>query len=178
MRLTLLVMNTMVFRRRQNFLRPVNRIKHVVDQQAGASLGTAIDLILIETSDTPDLANTNEVETGSTVNGVYLRVEVYGTTSGALANAYLMVFKNPGNNLTFPDPNVVGANDNKKYVIHQEMVMLQKVTNSNPRTLFNGVIAIPRGYRRNGPADRLVARVFSPGVNMDVCIQCHYKEFR
>lgn len=171
----------MVFRnrfRRGNNLRPVNRIKHVVDQQAGASLGTAIDLIIIETSDTPDLANTNEVETGSTVNGIYLKVEVYATTSGALANAYLMVYKNPGNNLTFPNPNVVGANDNKRFVIHQEMVMLQKVSNSNPRTLFNGVIAIPRGYRRNGPNDRLSTRVFSPGVDLDVCIQAHYKEFR
>ncbi len=172
----------MVFRRRfgrQNMsLRPVNRIKHVVDQQAGAVLGTAIDLILIETSDTPDIANTNEVETGSTVNGIYLKVEVYATTAGALANAYMYVFKNPGNNLAFPDPNVVGSDDNKKFVIHQEMVMLQKVVNSNPRTLFNGVIAIPRGYRRNGPSDRLTVRVFSPGVNLDVCIQCHYKEFR
>ncbi len=159
-------------------LRPVNRIKHVVDQQAGAVLGTAIDFIIIETSDLPDIANTNEVETGSTVNAIYLKLEVNATTSAALSNAYMMVFKNPGNNLTFPDPNVVGSDDNKKYVIHQEMVMLQQVTNSNPRTLFNGVIVIPRGYRRNGPSDRLVVRIFSPGVNLNVCFQTHYKEFR
>ncbi len=159
-------------------LRPVNRIKHVVDQQAAAVAGTAIDLILIETSDTPDLANTNEVETGSTVNGIYLKCEINATSSAALSNAYMMVFKNPGNNLTFPDPNVVGSNDNKRFVIHQEMVMLQQQDGSNPRTLFNGVIAIPRGYRRNGPVDRITARIFSPGVNLNVCIQAHYKEFR
>jgi len=171
----------MVFRRRSGSnlrLRPINRIKHVVDQQAGASLGTAIDFIIIETSDTPDIANTNEVETGSTVNGFFMSLEVYATTAGALANAYMMVFKNPGNNLTFPDPNVVGADDNKKYVIHQEMVMLEKKVSGNPRTLFKGVIAIPKGYRRNGPSDRLTVRIFSPGVNLDVCFQAHYKEFR
>ncbi len=159
-------------------LRPINRIKHVVDQQAGASLGTAIDFIIIETSDTPDIANTNEVETGSTVNGIFMVVEVYATTAAALANCYLMVFKNPGNNLTFPNPNVVGGDDNKKYVIHQEMVMMEQSVNGNPRTLFKGVINIPRGYRRNGPSDRLTVRLFSPGVDFFACFQAHYKEFR
>ncbi len=89
-----------------------------------------------------------------------------------------MIAKNPGNNLTFPNPNIVGSDDNKRFVIHQEMVMLQQVNNSNPRTLFNGVIAIPRGYRRMGPNDRLIANIFSPGVNLNICLQCHYKEFR
>ncbi len=116
--------------------------------------------------------------TGSTVNGIYLKVEVSASSAGALANAYMMVYKNPGNDLTFPNPNIVGTSDKKKFVIHQEMVMLEQTTGGNPRTLFNGVIAIPRGYRRNGPNDRLELDVFSPGVDMNVCVQCHYKEFR
>ncbi len=167
------------FRNRfQNRLRPVNRIKHVVDAQGGTILAVEQDVVLILTTDTPDLATTNEVETGSTVNGVYLKVEVNATTSAALANIYLIVWKDPGNNLTAPSPNAVGADDNKRYVIHQEMVMMQQQTNSNPRTLFNGVIAIPRGYRRNGPNDRLHVRLLAPGVNFNWCVQCHYKEFR
>ncbi len=170
----------MVFRRRMNMaLRPVHRIKHVIDNQAATAAAGSNDVTLILASDTPDLATSNEVETGSKVNGIYLRVEVVNTGSaGILANAYLAVFKNPGGNLTFPNPNVVGINDNKRFIIHQEMVMLQMVDNSNPRTLFNGVIAIPRGYRRFGPNDTLVARTFSPGVELNSCLQCHYKEFR
>ncbi len=101
-----------------------------------------------------------------------------GTTSDVLANAYMYVAKNPGGNLTLPEANVVGANDNKKYIIHQEMVMLQGTNAGNPRTLFNGVIVIPRGYRRNGPQDQLILRVFTPGVGINYCVQCHYKEFR
>ncbi len=112
------------------------------------------------------------------MNGIYLKCEINATSSAALSNAYIMVAKNPGNNLTFPNPNIVGSDDNKRFVIHQEMVMLQQVNNSNPRTLFNGVIAIPRGYRRMGPNDRLIANIFSPGVNLNICLQCHYKEFR
>ncbi len=90
----------------------------------------------------------------------------------------MFVAKNPGNNLALPEANVVGGNDNKRFVIHQEMVMFQQQDGSNPRTMFNGVIAIPKGYRRNGPDDDLSLRIFTPGVTINFCIQCHYKEFR
>ncbi len=151
----------------------------MVDNQQATAAGTAVDVVLVSSVDAPVLANTNEVETGSKVNGIYLRVEVVNTgVTGVLANAYLAVFKSPGGSIAIGNPNVVGADKDKRYVIHQEMVMLQMIDNSNPRTLFNGVIAIPRGYRRFGPADVLIARVFSPGVELNLCIQCHYKEFR
>ncbi len=169
----------MVFRRRsRNNLRPIDRVKHVVDFQFAAIAGTAAVNSLIAATDTPVLGGSNQVITGSTVNGIYLKVEIHPVTSASLPNAYLLIFKNPGGNLTIPVPNAVGTNDNKRYAIHQEMVMLQKQDDGNPRTLFNGVIAIPKGYRRFGPNDLLSASVFSPGVNLNACIQCHYKEFR
>ncbi len=168
----------MVFRRRGQTLRPVNRIKHVVDIQGGSTLGVGSFNTVIKAVDAPVLANTAEVVTGSTVNGLFLIVEVYATTAGALANAYMLVFKNPGANLVTPLGNVVGGADEKRYVIHQEMVMLEKAVNGNPRTLFKGVIAIPKGYRRFGPKDILTIEVFSPGVNLDFCIQANYREFR
>ncbi len=77
-----------------------------------------------------------------------------------------------------PNANAIGASDNKRFVIHQEMVMMERKVNGNPRTLFNGVIVIPRGYRRFGPDDALTLAIFSPGVDIDACFQCHYKEFR
>ncbi len=168
----------MPFRRFNRGIRPVHRIKHVIDQQGGATIGAAFTVNLAESLDAPVLANVTEVETGSTINGIFLKVECNATSSAALANAYLMVMKNPGGNLTFPNANVVGSDDNKKYVIHQEMVMFQQQTNSNPRTLFAGVIVIPRGYRRMAINDKLQLQIFSPGVTLNLCIQCHYKEFR
>ncbi len=160
-------------------LRPVQRIKHVVDAQGATALDTAEVVNLILASDTPDLGTNTEVQTGATVHAIYLHVEVVNTgVAGVLANAYLSVQKNPGGNLSFPKPNVVGVNDNKRFVIHQEMLMLQMQDNSNPRTLFNGVIKIPRGYKRFGPNDILNIIIFSPGVELNWCVQCHYKEFR
>ncbi len=171
----------MVFRKRfgrGNSMRPVNRIKHVVDQQSAFGFGTNNNINLIESKDAPVIANTTQVQTGSTVNGIYLKVECYSRTSGALANAYMIIVKNPGNQITLPNANVVGSSDVKKYVIHQEMIMLERAINGNPRILFNGVIAIPKGYRRFGPNDKLIARFANPGVDIELCLQCHYKEFR
>ncbi len=107
-----------------------------------------------------------------------IEVTRVGTTSDVLANFYIHIAKNPGNNLTMPEANVVGASDNRKYIIHQEMVMLQGTNAGNPRTVFKGVIVIPRGYRRNGIDDRLALRLFSPGVAVNYCFQAIYKEFR
>ncbi len=168
------------FSRSRNMLRPVNRIKHVVDFQFAVVGGTQVNQTLIDSVDTPTLADTNGVETGSTVNAIYLKVEVVNVeaSQGVLPNVYLSITKNPGGNIVLPVPNAVGSSDNKKYVIHQEMLMLQKQTGSNPRTLFNGVIVIPRGYRRMGPNDLLQVSILSPGVDCDACVQCHYKEFR
>ncbi len=163
-------------------LRPVHRIKHVVDSQFGVVGGTPARVNVIQSKDAPVLANTSEVETGSKVNGIFLIVEVSMTSGVVLANAYMLVAKRPGGNITIPDGNVVGADDNKRFVFHQEMVMMQKFdadVASNPRTLFKGVVVIPRGYRRMGPNDIIEVQVFTPtGQNMDACVQCHYKEFR
>lgn len=167
------------FRSRSLATRPVHRIKHVVDNQAGVTIGgTGTNVQLIQSVDAPLLASPQQVETGSTVHGIYLKAEAYATSAAALANIYMIVWKNPGGNLTAPQPNLVGTNDNKKYVIHQEMVMMQRVDKGNPRTIFNGVIVIPRGYKRMGINDTLNALFFSPGVTADLCVQCHYKEFR
>ncbi len=173
-----MILLVMGFRNRSLRLRPVNRIKHVVDSQASSTAGTQIATSIIDTVDAPAIGVPAAVETGSTVNAIYLKVEAVATSSAAIANFYMFVFKNPGSNLTAPEGNVVGISDVKKYVIHQEMIMFQKQTNSNPRTVFNGVIVIPRGYRRNGPDDNMSVLLFSPGINFDVCVQCHYKEFR
>ncbi len=161
-------------------LRPINRIKHVVDLSGTLTAATQLNDILATTTDTPTLAAVKSVETGSKINGFYLKVEVASneTDAGAIPNCYMAIWKNPGGNITAPAPNAVGANDNKRFVIHQEMVMLNNVQGGNPRVLFNGVIAIPKGYRRNAPADVWQISLLATAVNITFCIQCHYKEFR
>ncbi len=163
-------------------LRPINRIKHVVDSSAALLAGTQQNVNLALATDTPTLSNILGVETGSKINGIYLRVEAASDEAadvGAIPQIYMAVWKNPGGNITAPTANAVGASDNKRFVFHQEMMMLENTgRGGNPRTLFNGVLAIPKGYRRFAPNDVLTISIFSPAVNMVYCIQCHYKEFR
>ncbi len=163
-------------------LRPINRIKHVVDSSQTKASATAGFLTLANTVDAPVLANTADVEVGSKINGFYIRLEVASNEAislGAIPNFYIAIWKNPGNNLTRPVANAVGANDIKRYVIHQEMTMIEnKGQGSNPRTVFNGVVVIPKGYRRNGPGDKWEIIFISPALDVAVCLQCHYKEFR
>ncbi len=172
----------MVFRRslRNNLrLRPINRIKHVVDLQGATALGVNTDIEIANATDTPTLAATDSVETGCTINGVFIVLEVSLFSGSALPNVYFALYKNPGDNLVMPSPNIVGASDNKRFVIHQEMVMLDGDNAASiPRTLFKGVVVIPRGYRRFGPDDRLFIKILSPGRIVNFCFQAHYKEFR
>ncbi len=158
-------------------MRPIQRIKHVIDKQDATTALVQYTLNLVTASDTPDLASTSEVQTGSTVNGIFLSVQVNYESGAGLPNIYMLVGKNPGGNITLPNANVVGADDNKRFIIHQEMLMLTNGDDQG-RTLFHGVIALPKGYRRFGPNDLLTLQIFTPGIAANVCIQCHYKEFR
>jgi len=170
------------YRRRSMAIRPVNRIKHVVDSSATIAGGAVGSFPIATATDTPTLANTSSVETGSIINGFYLRLEAASDEAidlGAIPNFYFYVWKNPGGNLTRPQANAVGASDDKRFVFHQEMTMIEnKGRGSNPRTIFNGVIVVPKGYRRMGPNDVIEVVVICLQLNTAVCEQVHYKEFR
>ncbi len=171
----------MVRYRRAMAMRPVNRIKHVVDSSGTLAKATALAEPIADTVDAPVLANVQEVQTGSTINGIYIKVLVASNeaqVTGAIPNVYMYILKNPGNNLVLPAANAVGASDNKRFVIHQEMNMIDNKVSGQPTVLFNGVIAIPKGYRRFGPDDRLTIVFLSPAINITFCYQAHYKEFK
>ncbi len=169
----------MVFRRRMN-LRPINSRKHVIDIQGGLALGVQNLQTIIDTVDSPVLANRQDVRTGAKVTSLFLNIQVSATTAAALANVYMYIYKNPGNNFAaanIPNANAVGISDLKKWIFHQEMTMVQKDIVGVPRTLFKGVIRIPRHMQRFGYDDIVNIALFSPGVNMDFCVQAIYKDY-
>ncbi len=161
-------------------LRPINRIKHVVDTAQTLAKGVVLPLVVALATDTPTLGATSSCETGSKINGIYFRVVIASneTVVGAIPNCYLMVVKNPGGNITFPAPNAVGASDNKRFVLHQEMRMIENVKGGNPQVFFDGVVVIPKVYRRMGPNDSIELHISCGFLDTVVCTQAHYKEFR
>ncbi len=161
-------------------LRPINRIKHVIDHNSTPDGGVQLDVPLVIATDTPTLASTTSVETGAKVNGIYLNVQVASIENivGVIPNVYLAVWKSAAGVQTLGSIANMGDDPNKRLVIHQEMIMLNNVNGGIPRTLFNGVIVIPKGMRRLAPADVWNCTVRSQTLNIALCIQCHYKEFR
>ncbi len=166
-------------------LRPVSSLKHIVDVPTSAILAVVSTIPVITAVDNPSLANVAEVKQGSTVNAIYLRVEVMATNQfSGVARVYLSVFKDPGDNLGMPNPNGSGPDDRKKFIIHQEMILLAGTlsgTPNIPRTMFQGVIRIPPRLKRFGSNDRLEIGLQNgagetTGIT-NACVQCIYKEF-
>ncbi len=164
------------------YLRPVNTLKHVVDKQGGIVAGTKQDETLVFGVDNPAHgADVEQCTIGSAVKSIFLNVQVEATTSQALPNVYMIVYGNPGNNIpdsAIPNGNEVGISDFRKQIFHQEMVMVEKRDDGIPRTLFKGVLKIPRKFQRIGATDKIGVNLFTPGVNFNYCIQCIYKEIR
>ena len=166
-------------------IRPVQSLKYIVDVPTSTVLAVQAIVPIIDAVASPALGSTTQVKEGSTVNAIYLRVEVLGTTSFTqVPRVYMHVMKDPGSGLTIPLANGSGNSQNKKHIIHQEMVMISGtgLTGSGfPRTLFNGVIKIPPRLRRFGYGDRLlVALQNGAGETTGIanaCVQTIYKEF-
>ncbi len=164
-------------------LRPVHRIKHVVDAEGTVDDTPVVVVDLIATVDAPVITSPTQNETGSKVNGVYLHLEALHASGTGRPNMYMAIIKNPAAGIGVGDIDITqaGISDFKKYVIHQEMIMGSgDAGNGLPRVVFNGVIKIPKGYLRNGPRDKLQMWLITgnTGVVFDWCMQCHYKEFR
>ncbi len=141
---------------------------------------------IIEANASPAISAVTQVNEGSTVNAIYLRVESMATNQwSGVSRVYLAVFKQVGGVGPFPDANAVGGNVLKKRVIHQEMIQLAGTlsgTDNFPRTLFNGVIKIPKSLRRFGYFDELhVLLQNGAGETTGIanhCVQTIYKEYQ
>ncbi len=170
----------MVFRR-GNRLRPVNSIKHIVDRQGALLVDTSVEEILIEGVDAPvHTVNAEQVKIGAKVNGIFLNVQVSATSTASIANVYMFLYGNPGGNIpagSIPKGNLIGISDFKNMVFHQEMIMTEKNTTAIPRTLFKGVIKLPRKFGRIGTNDQIGLSLYSPGTTQEYCVQCIYKEY-
>ncbi len=174
----------MVFRR-TNRLRPINTLKHVIDNQQVIAAGTAVDVSLIEGTENAVSTVAIENDVGSRVNSIYLNIQIIASTDavGLVQNAYMFVFGNPGGNIaavSIPAVNAVGISDFRKQIFHQEMRMLSDTADSIPSSLFNGVIKIPKKFQRIGIDDEIRVRIGSPsgGPEITACVQCVYKEIR
>ncbi len=171
----------MVYRRRNSFMRPINSIKHIVDQQGGTVPATKETIVLVNAVDNAVSTTNNQVTASARVSSIYLNVQVQTSAGTSLNNAYMAVYKNPGNQIqaaSIPDANQIGTSNIRKQFFHQEMAMTSDSADSIPITLFRGVLKVPQRYQRMGLADTINLQLFFPGNTFDWCVQCIYKEYK
>jgi len=172
----------MVFRRPMQRFAPLRTVKHIVDKQDATSLGVKNNTVLILAKDNPAITNTEQVQTSSKVNGIFLNVQVIGLAAGGVLNQiYMIIYKNPNADIAvaqIPNANVTGASPFKRHIFHTEMIMGSSSSDDIPQTLFKGVIPLPKHMRAFRFDDTVELQLFSPGGTFNICVQCIYKEIR
>ncbi len=167
---------------RRQFRRPIVSIKHIIDKQAVTALGVQDKTVIIDAQENPLLANTDNVKPGCKVFSFYLNVIAVGLgAQGILNNIYMIIYKIPGANITgsaIPDGNVTGSDNFKRQIFHTEMRMLNDTVTSQPISIFNGVIKIPKVFQTMRIDDFIQIQLFTPGGSANYCIECIYKEYQ
>ncbi len=168
----------MSFRRRMSAKRPINSRKNIVQNVAiiaGAGTNTQVIVNSVETM--PALANTQQVVTGAIVNTIYLEVWMYGNAvEGVNSPVTWMLAKNPGNNLTLPDPALAGLSDNKRWIFAMGKGLLGSSLNGQPGYLIRGWFSIPKRMRRMGFDDEIVLIIKNDTANnVNLCKLMIYK---
>ncbi len=128
----------------------------------------------------PTLISTNSVGVGSKINTVYIEAWLYGNATAGINSPFTwMLFKNPGNNLTVPDPALAGSDDNKKFAFAMGRGLIGNAADGQPGYVIRGWFPIPKRYRRFGYNDRLILAVKNDTANdINFCKLFIYKWYQ
>ncbi len=143
------------FSSRRNFgPRPVvNSIKNVTNSQGSLS-GTVVTKTIAKAVTSPSPTVQTDVSHGCIIKALYLVLDVCGLGGTGVLNIsdfYLM--KNPGANLTPPNPDSQGTSNEKKFIIKSWRAMIMRNQDGNVPYHWEGWIKIPRRYHRMGTDD-------------------------
>ncbi len=169
----------MVSRRRM--MSPINSIKiSPVQLQAVATGANTTSAIAIAT-DTGLTSGQADVEKGCKIFRVWLEFSysLTGTVTdgvSTLMDAYM--WKNPGNNLTAPNPGSQGTSNEKKFIFKTWRGLCGARSQGVAPYTWKGWIKIPKVYQRMGVDDRLEIITRAVGVAGVVCIGAVLKYYK
>ncbi len=163
-------------------LRPVFSIKKVIDSSGKTVIATASTTVLAAATDGTawvDAAD-DSVPQGSSIKSIFLSVFVAIDESTQAATPLIdwYVGKDPGGDLTFPNPGATGGADNRRWIIHEEKGLTADVGGSGMPMIFKGVLKIPRKMQRFGRNDKLFIKLFTTNHVAYFCIKCIYKFYQ
>ncbi len=142
-------------RRRSNLGTIIDSIKnyHIADFGITATV-TTIDIAKAVTSPSPTV--TNDTSHGCIIKAVYVTLDVCGLGgTGVLNVSDFYIWKNPGANLTPPNPRSQGSSNEKKFIFRTWRAMIMRNQDGNVPYHWEGWIRIPKRYQRMGTDDIL-----------------------
>ena len=124
--------------------------------------GTQTSVLIAKAVTTPDPTVTTDVSHGCLIKAVYLSIDGCGLAgSGVLNSMFMYIYKNPGDNLTAPNPFNVGSSNEKKFVFREWSFMVMRNQDGNLPFHWEGWIRIPKRYHRMGTDDTLRLEVIN-----------------
>ncbi len=142
---------------------PVNSIKNEVTEVQAVVASTNLVIIISNAVSNPEIANNADVQNGSTIKAIWLEMWYYGLSAGNTNDIIdFYVMKNPGNNLTPPNPGTVGTSNEKKFVFKSWKGLAGNKSLGGQAYTWRGWIKIPKIYQRQGTADRFIIVARSP----------------
>ncbi len=146
------------YRRRSRYavMRPIiNSIKNVTNTAVGTT-ATLQSFIIAKAVTSPSPTVTSDVSHGCVIKAVYITINGCGLSATGVLNTFdVYLIKNPGNNLTVPQPGSIGGSNEKKFVFRQWRFMVMRNQDGNNPFHWEGWIRIPKRYQRMGTDDIL-----------------------
>ncbi len=126
--------------------------------------------------DAADIAQSDQVTRGSLIKAIWIEFWYYGLSTAStndIVDIYLI--KNPGNNLTPPNPGTTGTSNEKKYIIREWKGLAgNKSLGGYPYEQRGRWFKIPKRYQRMGTDDRWQLVTRSPTTG-NLCQKFIYK---
>ncbi len=142
-------------RRRRSFgPRPIiNSIKNQVFDSTGTT-GAIDNTIVAKAVNTPNSTVASDVSQGCLIKAIWVNIDGCGLGgTGVLNNFQGYLIKNPGNNLTDPNPLSWGTSNEKKFIFRSWKFIIMRNQDGNTPFHWEGWIPVPKRYQRMGIDD-------------------------
>ncbi len=143
-------------RRRSSPLgRIVNSIKNQVFDSTGTT-GSIDNTIVAKATNNPLSTVANDVANGCIIKAIWVNIDGCGLGgTGVLNNFQGYLIKNPGNNLSDPNPLSWGTSNEKKFIFRAWKFMIMRNQDGNTPFHWEGWVPIPKRYQRMGIDDTI-----------------------
>ncbi len=169
----------MPYRRRASFgrMRPViNSIKNVVTFAQGIS-ATKSGVAFAKAVTNPSPTVNSDTSHGCIIKSMWIVLDVCGIGGTGVLNVFdAYLIKNPGNNLTTPDPISQGTSNEKKFIFKTWRAMIMRNQDGNNPYHWEGWVKIPKRYQRMGTDDTIQIQIqCTTALTGHMSTECIYK---